>query len=538
MASPSAIARNSTVHQIQVTLLLNGKKVPVVSCQIEYTLNQIPSALVKIPSGTTIGSSGTLLEPADLQGRKTAKVVVKGVGGNPHPAGISTKLSPSQANYEIEIFDGYILSSSVNVSTSGTSTVLSLTGKLSDLDLSSFAAGDFDKTTPSDWFLSENVGILNGSGPVELVKAGNVAITEFEIPGSDLWNDVCKPAMVYKAQRPLTRFSNDPPSNSAAAITAIESVKSLVGLKFKSDVVTVLNGVPSSRASIHQTFARIVSTGQGGATAFEKIISLFQMFGVVLSPRCKGAEIMQYRPVGAIDDASGAGKLDPKAFDLGTSSAAPVQIPAGAIMYGGGSAIAILGVTVPPEKVDNAFIGQYVPSLSGDYDGGPFVVLKTPQYLYEGVGGKVTSGIFESKKGIVPVYGGSKSANPPKAASADELRPLTDALAQQFYFTKVFATKTQDLMLGFTTSYAPGQRIEYEYPGAKVSGLSAVNTCRGTVESVVYTFSADAAQVNTILRLRHVMNDADIELFGEDATKSFEPLFSGVPAFKNGIIEP
>jgi hypothetical protein len=93
-------------------------------------------------------------------------------------------------------------------------------------------------------------------------------------------------------------------------------------------------------------------------------------------------------------------------------------------------------------------------------------------------------------------------------------------------------------MLGFTTSYAPGQRVEYEYPGAKVSGLSAVNTCRGTVESVVYSFSADAAQVNTILRLRHVMNDADIQLFGTDATKSFEPLFSGVPAFKNGIIEP
>ena len=56
---------------------------------------------------------------------------------------------------------------------------------------------------------------------------------------------------------------------------------------------------------------------------------------------------------------------------------------------------------------------------------------------------------------------------------------------------------------------------------------------------MTYNFSAESAVVNTILRMRHVMNDADVKLFDDlgagAGSGPFQTLFDYKYDFSNGI---
>lgn len=540
MSAPSYIPRNATIHQLQVVLELGDKEIPVVAAMAEYVLNQIPAATVKIPSGVTADLSGNevLLTPEDLQGRKRARLYVIGQAGDPHPQGI--KLKPSAPAYRELLFDGYIQSAAVSVGVGGTSTVVSLSGLLSDLDITAFGSGDFDRSTPSDWFTTRVKRYVGGGLQLNRGNESSpdyVSVNEYQ--SKDWWGDILRPAMISAATAPLANFfgGQSVPSNNAALEAALLSVKSQ-NLILLGATSTAL-GVAGVSEELNQQFTRMIVAGEGGATAFEKILMLFSPFGVVLAPRISGAEIMPYRPAGSTDLT-----VDASAFDLGAASPNSVRLPIGTIMYGGRGQVSVVTTAQNQTTIETSFVGQYnlnVPSGGLEAYGG-WLVIPTPPYLYGTMLPGVSQFAFDQTLGIVPLQQPDPNFVGPPApvdANATSVKPLGDALAKQAYFNTVYSSKTQDVIFGFTLDFAPGMRLKYEFPANKISGLNSSNACVGIVESVTYNFSAESAVVNTILRMRHVMNDADVKLFDDlgagAGSGPFQTLFDYKYDFSNGI---
>jgi hypothetical protein len=546
MSAPSYIPRNATIHQLQVVLELGDKKIPVVAAMAEYVLNQIPSATVKIPSGVTADLSGNevLLTPEDLQGRKRARLYVIGQAGDPHPQGI--KLKPSAPAYRELLFDGYIQSASVSVSTGGSSTVISLVGRLSDLDITAFGSGDFDRSTPSDWFTTRVKRNVEGTGFAlyREPNEGKIVRTD-EYLSSNWWTDILQPAMITAATSPLANFfgGQSVDSNNDRVESGLERIGS-ENLKLLDSVKPAF-GVAGVLTQMHDQFVSLISAGQGGATAFEKLLMLFSPFGVVLSPRpplnssASIAELMPYRPVGEVDMT-----IDATAFDLGAASPNPVRLPIGTIMYGGSGRVSVANTPQEPTKIETRFVGQYnlkVPAGDEEAYGG-WLVIPTPPYLYNtmlpGFGGFE----FDARQGLFPISQPPTSNSAALASNLASVKPLGDALAKQAYFNTVYSSKTQDVIFGFALDFAPGMRLKYTFPANKISGLNSSNACVGIVESVTYNFSAESAVVNTILRMRHVMNDADVKLFddlGDGAGSApFQTLFDYKYDFSTGLYSP
>ena len=538
MASPSYIPRNATIHRLSVFLILEDVDswIPVVSATVEYVLNQIPSATVKVPSGITADLSGNevLLRPEDLQGRKQARIYVEGLAGDPHPSGV--KLKPGIDSYFELLFDGYLQSASVSVGVGATSTVISLTGKLSDLDITAFGSGDFDRSTPSDWFTSRTRRDV-GSG-LGLSKGNNDYVLVEDYQSKDWWSDIFQPSMITAATAPLANFfgGESVPSNNDVLKDVLNSVESK-GLVLLSGASVAL-GVAGVSQQLHGQFTRMIVAGEGGATALEKILLLFSPFGVVLAPRIEGAEVMPYRPVGSTDLT-----IDASAFDLGASSPNSVRLPIGTIMYGGQGQVSVVKDVATGTTIETSFVGQYnlnVPSGSREAYGG-WLVIPSPPYLYNTLLPGVSRLKFDQTQGMAPLQQDPNFVGPPEPpdAVATDVKPLGDALAKQAYFNTVYSSKTQDIVLGFALDFAPGMRLKYDFPANKISGLNSSNSCVGVVESVTYNFSAESAVVNTILRMRHVMNDADVKLFDElgngVGSAPFQTLFDYKYDFSNGI---
>jgi hypothetical protein len=543
MAAPSYIPRNATVHQLQVYLSVDGIEgnIPVVSATVEYVLNQIPSATVKIPSGITADLQGNevLLKPEDLQGRRAATLRVRGRGGDPHPQGV--ELLPKFSDHRKSLFIGYIQSASVSVSTAGSSTVISLVGELSDLDITAFGSGDFDRSTPSDWFTPRSKRNVEGDAGLVLYRKPNSgdSVSTDEYLSKDWWSEILRPAMITAATSPLANFfgGQSVPSNNDKVESGLLDVDSR-GLSPLPSVRDAL-GVEGVLPQLHQQFTRMIVAGEGGATAFEKILLLFSPFGVVLSPGVYGAELMPYRPVGAVDM-----ELTPEMFDLGAASSNPVRLPIGALLYGGSAKINVANVPQDQTKIETSFVGQYnlkPPAGGGSDSYGGWLVIPTPPYLYNTMLPGFSSYGFDSTQGMLPSTQPPDFVGPPEPpdAAQQSIKPLGDALAKQAYFNTVYSSKTQDVVLGFATDFAPGMRLKYTFPANKISGLNPSNACVGIVESVTYNFSAESAVVNTILRMRHVMNDADVKLFddlGDGAGSApFQTLFDYKYNFAFGI---
>jgi len=527
MAS-NAIDKAHAAYKISVDLVVNGKTVPVVDAVVEFVLNQIPIARVVVPSGITFNnpnaSGGSqLLDPQDLTGRKPAQLKVKGVG-KPHPSG--SKATPT-ADVDTILFDGYVLSSSADFSTTGVATTVVLVHWMYDLDLASFACGDFDKNAPDSWFTLQDSSLpaREHAQPTYIGEGSVVADTQYV--SSDWFEDIIKPAASYKASQPLRRFrDSSTPSNNAAAVTALNRLTSKGKLKLNSKASSALGQSTLVTHAINEMVGTVIFTGTGGSTIFEKLVTLTSAFGAVIAPRVDECLVMSYNPLGPVDI-----KIPDSECDFGGGSANPALLPMGAIMYGGGISSSI--VNIDKSIVENNFIGQYVAPLQGKVDGGPFIVFPTPDYLSSIHTSQAPDGQFKSKVGIVP----ATSPTPPKANNTQYSIPkeFTDEIAKSYYFSKVFATKTQDVLCGFRLDVAPGDCVKVYKPeesgsGANVSGLAKNWVKRGIVESVTYTLSASSSKIMTSYRLRHLMESQDLDMFGISDDGEEAALFQNKPS--------
>jgi len=527
MAS-NAIDKAHAAYKISVDLVVNGKTVPVVDAVVEFVLNQIPIARVVVPSGVTFNSNASggsqLLDPQDLTGRKPAQLKVKGVG-KPHPTG--SKATPT-AGVDTVLFDGYVLSSSADFSTTGVATTVVLVHWMYDLDLASFACGDFDKNAPDSWFTLQDSSLpaKEHAQPTYIGEGSVVADTQYVT--SDWFKDIIKPAASYKASQPLSRFRSKAPSNNAAAVTALGKLTSKGKLKLNSKAASALALGPSTLVThaINEMVGTVIFTGTGGSTIFEKLVTLTSAFGAVIAPRVDECLVMSYNPLGPVDV-----EIPDSECDFGGGSANPALLPMGAIMYGGGISSSI--VNIDKSIIEDNFIGQYVAPLQGKVDGGPFIVFPTPDYLSSIHTSQAPDGQFKSKVGIVP----ATSPTPPKANNTQHSIPkgFADEIAKSHYFSKVFAAKTQDVLCGFRLDVAPGDcvkiyRAEGSASGANVSGLAKNWVKRGIVESVTYTLSASSSKIMTSYRLRHLMEKQDIDMFGISDKGEEAALFQNKPS--------
>jgi hypothetical protein len=525
--TPSTLSAKHAAYKVSVDLEVNGKTVPVVEAVVEFVLNQIPIARVVVPSGITFNNANAsggnqLLDPQDLTGRKPAKLRVKG-SGKPHPNG--SKATP-QGDGEWVLFDGYVLSSSADFSTSGVATTVVLVHWLYDLDLASFASGDFDKNAPDSWFTIQDSSLPNSDHVQPTYIAQGQPVADSAYVSQDWWEDIIKPAAKYKASQPLRRFrTSNTPSNNAAAIAAMDRIYSKGKMKLNSNASSALQPATLVTHAINDVVGMVIFTGNGGSTAFEKFISLASGFGAVLAPRVDECLMMAYNPLAPVDV-----YIPDSECDFGGSSANPALLPVGAIMYGGGTGSSI--VNKDKSVIESNFIGQYVAPLQGKVDGGPFIVFPTPEYLSNIRSSQVPDGQFKSKVGIVPIT--SPKAPNTNATQQSVPKGFADELAKSYYLSKVFSTKTQDVMCGFRLDVAPGDCVKIyrsagSASGANVSGLAKNWIKRGIVESVTYTLSAASNKIMTSYRLRHLMESQDLDMFGISDSGEPAALFLNKP---------
>lgn len=506
-------------YKINLFLEVNGKTVPVVEAVIDFVLNQIPIARVVVPSGATFNNKNAnvgavpgdeILEPADLQGKKEARLVLRGEG-KAHPA--NSKATPT-GFYNGVIFQGYVLSTTADFSTTGVATTVVLTHWLYDLDSASFSSGDFDKSAPDDWFSLDGYTLTDAANAIAVKTSQQNVIPNTDYLSKDWWEEIIRPAAIFKASQPLSHFvNNTAPANNAAAITAMNKVVSRGRMKLNSTASAALTDAPLVQNSINTMIGYTIFTGEGGSTAFEKFISLLSGFGAVLAPRVDEALVMAYNPLAKVD------KVIPDSeCDFGSSSANAARLPVGAIMYGGGSTVKL--ATNDKSQVESSFIGSFtVANLQGSVDAGPFMVFPTPSYLSTVRAVEVPDGKFSSRVGIVP----TSNVTPGKATAKQTILPkaFANEVAKAYYFATVLATKTQDVVCGFRLDIAPGDCVKIEQSpnsvsGANVSGLAKKWSKRGIVEAVTHTLSASGNRINTTYRLRHVMEAQDMALFQVD----------------------
>ena len=498
------------IYQLEVTLEINGKVIPVVDAVIEFVLNQIPIARIQVPSGITLPAvdNNKLLTPDDLTGKVEATVRCVGYG-KPHPTGVEARPTGDD---DLILFSGYVLSSNVAFSTSGTSTTLVLVSWLYDLDNSSFASGDFDKTTPNDWFGEELVMLQVPDSTSAVRLAGGIPLEASKIPDADWWNDIIKPGFIYKASQPLKKFTNEPPSNNAAALSAIDKIS---GTLLLNDIAKAsLKSTEAISRAINNRLGAMILTGQGGSSGFEKLINILSYFGAALAPTAGNAQVIAYSHLGAANK-----YIKDNECDFGSSSPNIAVLPVGAIMYGAASTSALANSTTA-EIINSTFVGQFVPNLQG-IEGGPFVVFPVPDYLAQIQISPIPNGAFKSKVGITSIGGTPTTpATPGPANSVESLKPFANELAKFHYFNKLYANKTLDVLCGYRTDIVPGMIVDItrstaSASGSNVSGLGPTWQKRGVVEAVTLVLSASGTRINTQLRLRHVMEQQDIELFAE-----------------------
>lgn len=247
---------------------MSGKRVPIISGMIEYTLNQIPVAQVIVPSGLKMTPNGgvatDIFTDADLKGKLAAKIIVTGVG-RPHPVG--SKATPVGAITEQVIFDGYLGAKSVQFGVNGVSTSISLFHWLIDLDTASFASGNFTKNAPQDWFTPEPSGSLLGSLNPWLEKDKELAAEDLRT--KDWWDDVLRPGMIYRFEQKLRGFK-DSVNQNPKGVAALKRITAAGKLKLAPAAITGMDGAINTFTSIRDILADVVFSATGALVLLRK----------------------------------------------------------------------------------------------------------------------------------------------------------------------------------------------------------------------------------------------------------------------------
>lgn len=509
----ATISSNHAIYGLEAYVDIDGKKAPIISATIEFALNQIPVANVTIPSGVKFDRAGGqskegLLTEQDLQGKKPAKIIVTGAG-RPHPAGVNA--TPS-GDATMVLFEGYLVAKNVQFGTNSISTTLTLFHWMYDLDTSSFASGDFVKTSPQDWFDPEPPSGAIDKGTLPLLAENKQPITVRQFKDSDWWQNIMDPVSRAKAnQDKWYKFRNSQNlTPNTDLLKALNRMTSNGALTLNAEAKA---GIEQSMilANIHQVFARVLMYSYGGSSGFEKLVSLGREFKFMLAPRVTTCLVVPYNPVQKVEYT-----LTEKEFDFGFSSSNPTVVPRGVIVFGDPNTIS--AIQPDQTKKDAFFIGQYVPKQSNQSVSGPFFTLKAPDWMHSLVkSGNVLFSGTGPKIGICPDTDPGNGKAP--GNTANPVSPPTafaDAFAKACYFDNLFSAKIQEVVCGFRTDIGPGDCILLKggSSGENVSGSGPNWEKRGMVDSVSYLLSGgDVPKINTIYRLRHVFDKSDIQAF-------------------------
>jgi hypothetical protein len=259
----------------------------------------------------------------------------------------------------------------------------------------------------------------------------------------------------------------------------------------------------------------MILTGEGGSSAFDKILSIATMFGCVLVPYSPGnVHIVPYTCLDVVSNNEDK-SLYTEEVDFGSKTPNPVIIPSGIVLVG--SATNITKTQDSPQTINTGFVGKYVIEGAPGLQLGPLMVESIPAYL-TGLAmnnGRIDSGILEKKLSIT-----SLSSTPPGSVSSPN--PLTgpslanayaDLFAKMRYFTRLYEANTQDVLSGFRLDIPLGHPLEVRdnTSGARTSEDRLVRVSTGKVESVSYVFSQ--SRITTSWRIRHAIGQVELDAF-------------------------
>jgi hypothetical protein len=510
----SKLPSHQAAYGIKLYLVLgegsSEKRYPVVSANLEFALNQIPVANVILPAGKKISNDSEQdASQLDITNRVKARLVMDGVG-IPHPTKLTSNPQPTGGVSNLVIFEGYVGGTHYQFNTNSVSSTITIFHWMQDLDMSTVASGNFMKTSPSDWFtggFGQSSTTLNQGFVYPLKATANSEnLTAGDILIKDWWEEIFKPGFEYKARQPLNRFvnagSNRQPNQYL--INVLPRLKSEGRLKLNSKFTNAVS--PISLIELGKKFTNIVMEAAGGSSAFEKLVSLSREFKFVLAPRIFDCLIKEYNPAAAV-----VKTLTGDEFDFAGSSPNPTVIPAAVLIYGRSASTASTKLVDSQfAPLDNGFIGQFPnPIASTGVATGPFLMIPTPDWMYSLTAPGSTFDITQGLSILPDSHNNSNNSNTQQQTS-NNLRIFGDAYAQASYYEYLFAAKNQHIVCGFRTDIELGDVIMLEF-----KEKSKVFKKRGIVNSINYIFAAgDSPRVNTVIELKHVFDEKEIEYFG------------------------
>ena len=508
----------NAVLQLTVSLKIGGASYPVVSAIVEYALNQIPVARVQLPAGMDV--DGKFVDMTQILGSADSdcSLVVDGEGLASILSGGSFTKSYPERTFSVELFKGRLLSYSASISTTGASIDIVIVDKLYGLDSSAFASGDFDKSAPDDWFTLDETVIANkGAG---VIISEGVRLEDVEFVSKDWWSGIIQPAMIYKAGLPLNKFTDKPATENANAIEQLNAIKG--SLKLTSAAKAAIQSSSAIQKNINASIGNIILTGEGGSSAFEKLLSIATMFGCVIVPCSPGnVFIVPYSCMYAIRSTPQV-TINRDVLDFGTKTPNPVIISSGIVLVGSGTDTTIVSDT--PQTINTGFVGKYVITKAPGLQLGPLMVERIPEYLTGIVMDNVRtdSGTLEKKLRIT-----SLSSTPPgfvgppsPSTGPSPANEYADLFAEMRYFTRLYEANTQDVLAGFRLDITPGLTLKVFHIDS--NGVNQ-HDCIGVIESVSYVFSQ--SRISTSCRLRHALGQVEVDAFKGLSSSLYHTLF-------------
>ena len=506
----------NAVLQLTVSLYIGGASYPVVSAIVEYALNQIPVARVQLPAGMDV--DGKFVDMTQILGSADSdcSLVVSGEGlASILSGGTFTKSYPEKT-FSVELFKGRLLSYSASISTTGASIDVVLVDKLYGLDSSSFASGDFDKSAPDDWFTLDETVIANKAGGV--IMSTGQRLEDVDFVNKDWWSGIIQPAMIYKAGLPLSKFTDKPPANTANAIEQLKAIKG--SLTLTTVAKEALQNSSAVQRNINGAIGNIILTGEGGSSAFEKLLSIATMFGCVIVPCSPGnVFIVPYSCMYAVRSTPQV-TINRDVLDFGSKTPNPVIISSGIVLVGSGTETTKAS-DVPP-TINTGFVGKYVIDKLPGLQLGPLMVERIPEYLTGIVMDNIRtdSGTLEKKLSITSLSSTPPVGPPSPPTGPSKANKYADLFAQMRYFTRLYEANTQDVLAGFRLDITPGLTLRVFHIDSDGANQ---HDCIGVVESVSYVFSQ--SRISTSCRLRHALGKVEVDAFKGLSSSLYHTLF-------------
>ena len=485
-------------RKLEAWAIIEGKKVPAVSIQTEFSLNAIPTATVSLP----VGYDGETSEDSFVERESNLFTFRRSIS-----LWVSYKVEKEEVKEDgqgwikselggtTRVFDGYIAGIGYERTVSGLALTISVEHWLSDLAASSALSGAAHSTTPGDMqrsaLLKRSDTTGNSNAPTAWKWINNILASENV---NDLWEEGYK--KVYEAlckSDALIGLDTDGNAALRKNDSGLSALKKMYSSKAKLKIIPYQDIKKNIVEGIRLTSIDSLS----GQTLWDNLIAASATFMFAISPHVEDAEVFPFCPSVKHDKPyKEIRKSD--ITNISFSGDCPRAIRAVCLMHG-------TGIRVVPAAGAQAFktIGKYI-NEKNTKDEGTIIYRSCPSWIQ--------NSLDQTIKVISIPSGSSPNSEAPKKSIIDykELRNMYD---KTIYGFEILRGRQGTLTGPLRQDIGVGSYISIEIPESMHTSNFGMYM-KGVVLRVSSTMIAQSAQSSTTLTVGYLRmeSEADLEM--------------------------